>query len=56
MSPLGSLDGTHRSTTAVISAVLAADPTTEIVTDPGTLAGYLESQPAGDFASRIRTW
>lgn len=56
VSPLGSLDGTHRSTTAVISAVLAADPTTEIVTDPGTLAGYLESQPPGDFASRIRTW
>lgn len=55
-TPLMGLDGTPAATAAVISAVLAADPTTEIVTDPGTLAGYLESQPGGDFASRIRTW
>lgn len=55
-TPLMGLDGTPGATAAVISAVLAADPTTEIVTDPGTLAGYLESQPGGDFASRIRTW
>lgn len=54
--PLMGLDGTPGATAAVISAVLAADPATEIVTDPGTLAGYLESQPGGDFASRIRTW
>ena len=55
-TPLMGLDGTRGATAAVISAVLAADPTAEIVTDPGTLAGYLESQPGGDFASRIRTW
>lgn len=55
-TPLMGLDGTHGVTAAVISAVLAADLTTEVVTDPGTLAGYLESQPGGDFASRIRTW
>lgn len=55
-APLMGLDGTPGATAAVISAVLAADPTTVIVTDPGTLAGYLESQPGGDFASRIRTW
>lgn len=55
-TPLVGLDGSSGATTHIISLLLAADPAATVVTDPETLARYLESSPESDFASRIRTW